>query len=74
MTMVYDWMFYKQCTQITDIQKEFYSYLAEELIDNIYNIAGTRQASRRSRGETSVYPEEIIQWLQITECCVQGQQ
>ena len=55
MTMVDACIVYKQCTQTTDIQKDFYSYIAEELIDNVYYIAVTRQASRISRGETSGY-------------------
>ena len=57
MTVIYAWLVYKQCTQTTEIQKEFYSYLAGELIDNVYDITGTRQASKISRGETSRYPE-----------------
>ena len=42
MTMVYAWLVFKQCTQTNEIQKYFYSYIAEELIDNVYDIAGTR--------------------------------
>ena len=56
MNTVDDLLVYKQCTKTTEIQKAFYSYLAEDLIDNMYNIAGTRQSSRRSRGETYGYP------------------
>ena len=48
--MVDAWLMYKQCTYTHEIQKDFYSYFAEELIDNIYDTAGT-QASRRSRGD-----------------------
>ena len=53
-TMVDTWLVYKQCTHTSEIQKDFYGYLAEELIDNAYDTAGTRQAARRSRGEMSV--------------------
>ena len=54
--MLYTWLFYKKCKQKTNIQKDFYPYLAEKLIDNMYDISGTRQALRISRGETSGYP------------------
>ena len=40
-----------------NVHKQPTLYLAEELIDNAYDMAGKRQASRRSRGETSGYPE-----------------
>ena len=53
--MVDAWLVYKQFTQTTKIQKEFYSYIDEDLLYNVYDIAGTRQASRISRGETSGY-------------------
>jgi len=47
---------HNQCTYKNKTQKNFYSYLAEELIVNVYDTAGTRQASRRSRGEISGSP------------------
>ena len=54
--MVDAWLVYQKCTQTTYIQKDFYLYLSEQLIDNVYDIAGTRQHPRKSRGETSGYP------------------
>ena len=56
MNMLYACLIYKQFTQKIYIQKYFYSYNSDELIDNVYNIEGTRQASRRSQGDTSGYP------------------
>ena len=35
MTMVDAWLVYKQYTQTTDTQKDFYSYLSKDLIENL---------------------------------------
>ena len=44
--MVDVWLVYKHSTQIKKIQKEFNSYLVEELIDKVYNMIGTRWSKR----------------------------
>jgi len=54
--MVYAWLIYRQCTHTHEILGDFYSYISEDLIDNVYNTARTIQASRRSRGEISGAP------------------
>jgi hypothetical protein len=47
MCIVDAWYAYSQCTNTDEKQKDFYSYLAEELIDNNYDSVG-----RRSREST----------------------
>lgn len=37
MIIVESWLAYIQCTKAKETQKEFYTYLAEELIDNTYD-------------------------------------
>jgi hypothetical protein len=40
MCIVDTWYAYSQCTKTNEKQKEFYSFLAEELIDNNYDSVG----------------------------------
>ena len=44
MTVVDLWLTFSACTDATETQKEYYSFLVEELIDNTYNAAaGTKK-------------------------------
>ena len=53
MTVTDAWLAFSGCTCAAETQKEFYSLLAEELIDNTYDNEGSASRRRRSDGRTS---------------------
>ena len=50
MMIVDTWLVYSKATGTTELEKDFYTKLSEELIDNNYDTIGMR-ARRRNRGE-----------------------
>ena len=54
MTVVDTWLAYSQCTETQKSQKDFYTILAEELIDNGYDLVNIR--GRRNPGPPGMSP------------------
>ncbi len=50
MMIVDTWLVYSKATGTTELEKDFYTKLSEELIDNNYDTIGMR-TRRRNRGE-----------------------
>ncbi len=54
MTVLDSWLAFTACTQASESQKEFYTLLSEELIDNTYDYEGQRP--RRTANDSSASP------------------
>jgi hypothetical protein len=54
MTVVDSWLAFTACTQSCETQKEFYTLLSEELIDNTYDLEGQRP--RRTAQDSTASP------------------
>ena len=55
MTVVDTWLAYSQCTETRESQKDFYTILAEELVDNCFDSVNVR-GTRRSTGPNGMSP------------------
>ena len=53
MLVVDTWLAFSVCTEAAETEKEFYSLLAEELIDNTYDDEGLAARRRQPPGNTS---------------------
>ena len=60
MIVVDTWLVYSQCTGTQEKQKEFYTSLSEELIDNTYDHVHNRRRRRLEEQDTSARSPELF--------------